>query len=133
MSARLKKYFHPRLFWFFLALAVLFALVLHITVFDHHHPDRLFGSEEQAAHHGEERRWWAALLAMAFITKHATLFQPFLEKRTHKRSYFLVLYRVCETVANFAKIFDPVRRALSSGIVHSRLFAEGSHDMSFAE
>ncbi len=132
MLAYSKKCFSLELFWFFLALAVLFALVLHIVVFDHHHPDELFGSEDQAAHHGEERRWWVALLAMAFIAEYALAFRSFLEIIAYERSRFRALCRVSAVEVDCAKIFNPIRRALSGGILHSRLFAEELCGMSFA-
>lgn len=126
-----KKYFHPGSLLFFLAVAALFALALHIVIPHHHHPDELFGSGMQAAHHGEERRWWAALLAMAFIAQSAVVFRLLLAIMAYGRSVFHAAKRVCAAKADSAKIFDPVRMGLRCGIVHSRLFSERSHKMGF--
>jgi hypothetical protein len=92
---------------FFFAAVLLAAFSFHVTIFDHHHDERIFVGIFQAVTHGEEKKWFTDILPAS-----ARMFV-----RVPMLVFIFIFF-----VPSIFFVYDPIRQALRRGVIHPKLY-----------
>ncbi|MDP3779456.1 MAG: hypothetical protein Q8R30_05445 [bacterium] len=99
---------------FLIAIFLIFAFGFHAVSFDHHHPwDAVGGDRVQAALHGDNKKWLVDAVCVLALCTGLMAAEFFFRSAGFRRLH----------VFAEAKLFDPQRIALRSGIMHPKLCA----------